>query len=75
MRSLTERVHGHGERVDVIDRQRLHKHTALGIDAKGFKKSVNLHDVGNNVAVGEHGPLRNPRCPTCVLQHRQIIEV
>ena len=72
---FAERVYGHSKRVDVIDRQRLHKHTALGIDAKGLKKSVNLHNVGDNVAVRQHGPLRDPGRPTCVLQHRQISEV
>ena len=69
MRPLTKRVHGHGESINVINGQRLHKHTALGIDSKGLKESINLHNIGDNVAVGQHGPLRDPRRTTCVLQH------
>ena len=55
MRPLEEREHRRCEGVDVVYGQRLHKHRTLAFDIVCFKESIELHGVGDKVAMRQHG--------------------
>ena len=72
MCTLAQRIHRNGKRVDVINRKRLHEDRTFCLNAEGFKKTIQLHDVCNDVPVREHGAFGHPCGAPCVLQHRKV---
>ncbi|MCY1413979.1 hypothetical protein D9M71_294170 [compost metagenome] len=60
-----------GEGIDVVQRQRGDQHLATLVEVVGHQRLA-LQHVGDQVAVGEHGPLGHPGGAAGVLQHRHI---
>ncbi len=63
-----------GQRKDVIERKRCHNDFGLLLEVAG-NPNTRLLQVGQHIAVREHGAFGNAGCAACVLQKCDVIAV